>query len=206
MIARTDHWKNIYKTKDHEKVGWYQESPDISLELLSKIHAQPEQSVIDIGCGASLLVDNIIEQGFRDITLLDLSSEALSIIKKRLGEKANIPDYLTGDITRTTLNKSYDIWHDRAVFHFLTNAGDRENYMSRLMTNLSDKGRAIIGTFSLSGPNACSGLDVVQYDEGKFTSELTGDLELEYSVINTHVTPGRSEQEYIYFIIKHNNT
>lgn len=203
MSTRKEHWETIYKTKDHKQVGWYQKSPDTSLKLFLKIHAHPEQSIIDIGCGASLLVDNLISQGFNDITLLDLSSEALSAVKSRLYDKADIPDFLCHDITKKALNKSYDIWHDRAVFHFLTNAQDRRSYMTTLVNCLSKNGRAIIGTFSVNGPKTCSGLDIVQYDEEKMSAELKGDLELESSEIHIHVMPSGAEQEYIYFIIKH---
>lgn len=206
MSIRKDHWETIYKTKDHKKIGWYQKSPDTSLNLLSKIHYQPEQSIIDIGCGSSLLVDNLVNQGFKDITLVDLSSEALSSIKNRLGDKSEIPLYLCQDITKTSFTKTFDIWHDRAVFHFLTDAQDRMHYMTNLANSLSKNARAIIGTFSLNGPNSCSGLDIIQYDKEKMRAELTGDLEIEYSEINIHVMPSGDKQEYIYFIIRHNNT
>ncbi|MCU7800409.1 MAG: class I SAM-dependent methyltransferase [gamma proteobacterium symbiont of Lucinoma myriamae] len=205
MSIRKDHWETIYKTKDHKKVGWYQESPDTSLNLLSKIHYHPEQSIIDVGCGSSLLADSLVKQGFKDITLVDLSSEALSSIKNRLGDKAEIPRYLCRDITKTSFNKTFDIWHDRAVFHFLTDAQDRAHYMTNLANSLSKNGRAIIGTFSLNGPNSCSELDIVQYDEEKMSAELNNNLEIEYTEINIHVTPNGGEQEYIYFILKHNN-
>ncbi len=205
MSERKSHWENIYKTKDHKKVGWYQESPESSLQLLAKIHAHPDQSLIDVGCGASMLVDKLLEQGYKDITLLDLSSKALFAIKTRLSDKANIPLYIDQDITKTSLNRAFDIWHDRAVFHFLTNAQDRNNYMVNLANCLAKNGRAIIGTFSLNGPDKCSGLDIVQYDEEKMASELKGDLEIDYSEITVHVQPGGAEQEYIFFIIKHKN-
>jgi len=201
-----DHWENIYKTKDHTKAGWYQACPDISLKLLSKIDAQPAQSIIDVGCGASLLADHLIGQGFRDITLNDLSEEALSSIRIRLGEKGGVPKYLSGDITKAAFTQPFDIWHDRAVFHFLTDANDRKNYMSNLARSLSSNGRAIIGTFSLDGPMRCSGLDVMQYDEAKMRLEFVGDLELDYAVTSTHEMPSGATQEYIYFIIRHKST
>jgi len=201
MSSRKDHWENIYKTRDHKQVGWYQESPKISLELFSKVNAKPSQSIIDVGCGASVLVDK-----YKDITLIDLSEEALSAIKFRLGANADIPEYLCLDITKTKFNRPFDIWHDRAVFHFLTDAVDRKNYMSVLDQSLSNSGHAIIGTFSLKGPNKCSGLDVVQYDKEKLESELADNLELTSFIDSTHVMPGGAEQEYTYFIIRHKNT
>ena len=206
MSEPKEHWENIYKTKNHKQVGWYQESPDISLELLSKINSQPTQSIIDVGCGASVLVDKLIQQGYKNVTLLDLSEEALSSIKTRLADKGDIPHYLSKDITKNIeFNNSFDIWHDRAVFHFLTNAKDREAYMANLNQSLSPSGHAIIGTFSLNGPNKCSGLDVVQYDENKIKLELPETLELLESTISTHIMPSGTEQEYMYFIIKHKN-
>jgi len=200
------HWENIYKTKEHKKVGWYQEYPEISLKLLSKTHSTPAQSIIDIGCGASLLVDNLILQGYTDITLLDLSEAALSSVKLRLGDKGNIPKYLCKDISNDLLlPKQFDIWHDRAVFHFLTDAGKRNAYMSNLEKWLSEFGHANIGTFSLNGPNKCSGLDVVQYDAEKMKLELPIELELLETMASTHVMPSSDEQEYMYFTIKHKN-
>jgi len=206
MSEPKEHWENIYKTKNHKQVGWYQESPDISIELLSKINAQPTQTIIDVGCGASVLVDTLVQQGYKDITLLDLSEEALSSIKTRLADKGNIPHYLSKDITRNIVfNNTFDIWHDRAVFHFLTNAKDREAYMTNLNQSLSPFGHAIIGTFSLNGPSKCSGLDVVQYDEKKIKYELPKSIELLESTVSTHIMPSGTEQEYMYFIIKHKN-
>ncbi|MDM5270737.1 class I SAM-dependent methyltransferase [Sulfurovum sp. zt1-1] len=199
-----EHWDNIYKTKDHKLVGWYQEYPAISLELLSKINAEHAQSIIDVGCGASVLVDNLLLQGFYDITLLDLSEEALSSIKSRLVDNGNIPQYFAKDITaKLEFSHQFNIWHDRAVFHFLTKKEDRLAYMDNLAHYLSSDGHAIIGTFSLNGPNSCSGLNVVQYDEQKFKSELPQNFEVIETVISTHIMPSGNEQEYIYFIIKH---
>ena len=121
MSKKKDHWENIYKTRDHKQVGWYQASPAISLALLSKINALPTQSIIDVGCGASTLVDNLILQGFSKITLLDLSEEALSSIKSRLGDKGNMPYYFVKDITKEIkFTNKFNIWHDRAVFHFFS--------------------------------------------------------------------------------------
>lgn len=206
MSQSKEHWEHIYKTKDHKQVGWYQESPAISIELLSKINASPTQSIIDVGCGASVLVDNLIQQSYKNITLLDLSEKALSSIKSRLAEQGNIPQYLSKDITKNIdFKKTFDVWHDRAVFHFLTNAGDRETYMENLNNSLSPSGHAIIGTFSLNGPSKCSGLDIVQYNENKMRLELPDNLELLESKTSTHVMPGGTEQEYIYFIIKQKN-
>ncbi len=203
MNFRKDHWQKIYQTRDHNKVGWYQETPQISLQLLTEINARPSESIIDVGCGASALVDHLIDQGYTDITLLDLSDEALSATKLRLGKKGHLPEFICGDITKITFKHTFDIWHDRAVFHFLTKAKDRNAYMANLGKSLSISGRAIIGTFSLDGPGTCSGLEVVRYDEEKLRHELPSELELLNSVTSSHPTPGGAIQEYMYFIIRH---
>jgi len=206
MNSKRDHWENIYKTRDHHQVGWYQNTPQISLVLLSQIKATPSQSIIDVGCGASTLVDHLIELGYQKLTLVDLSNEALLTIKNRLEEHGNKPTYLCADITQAKFTKAFDIWHDRAVFHFLTEDSDRTNYMTTLAINLKTSGKAIIGTFSFSGPTSCSGLPIVQYDEDKIRVELAkAELELIDSVTDIHTMPNGSEQEYLYFIIQHKN-
>ncbi|MFK5984986.1 MAG: class I SAM-dependent methyltransferase [Pseudomonadota bacterium] len=202
MSESNEHWENIYKTRDHKQVGWYQESPKISLELLSRIKATPAQSLIDVGCGASVLVDNLILQGYRYLTLLDISKHALATIRTRLGDKGNIPLYLSKNITqKIEFNKLFDIWHDRAVFHFLTDNKDRSVYMANLEHSLLASGHAIIGTFSLNGPNKCSGLDIVQYDKEKMQLELPRGLRIIDTTINKHIMPNGKQQEYMYFII-----
>lgn len=207
MNSKQDHWENIYKTRDHKQLGWYQNVPQISLTLLSQIKAKPSQSIIDVGCGASTLVDHLIELDYRDIVLVDLSNETLLAIKNRLGEHGDIPTYLCEDITQASFTKAFDIWHDRAVFHFLTEDKDRTNYMTTLNSNLSSSGRAIIGTFSLNGPTTCSGLPIMQYDEEKMRIELAkAELELIDSVTDIHTMPNGSDQEYLYFIIKHKHS
>jgi len=206
MNSKRDHWENIYKTRDHQQVGWYQNTPQISLALLSQIKAVPSQSIIDVGCGASTLVDHLIELGYRELVLVDLSNEALLAIKNRLEEHGDKPTYLCADITQAEFTKPFDIWHDRAVFHFLTEDNDRTNYMTTLAKSLKTSGRAIMGTFSFNGPTTCSGLPIVQYDEDKMRAELVkAELELIDSVTDIHTMPNGSEQEYLYFIIKHKN-
>ena len=203
MNSKKDHWQTIYKNRDYRQVGWYQESPDISLTLLTAIQASPSQSIIDVGCGTSVLVDNLIARGYQKITLLDFSREALALIRARLREHADIPEYLCEDIIKVSFNRLFDIWHDRAVFHFLTDGQERKHYMATLQKSLSKTGRAIIGTFSVEGPDSCSGLDVVQYNDAKMKTELPQNMELVSSRSSVHVMPGGSQQQYIYFIIRH---
>jgi arsenite methyltransferase len=205
MSLAQQHWQQLYDGREPDQLGWYQQSADMSLSLFAMIAATPSQSVIDAGCGASVLVDSLIQQGYRNITLLDLSVAALEKVKSRLGEAGGIPLYLVQDITRISFDTHFDIWHDRAVFHFLTDAQDRKNYMSTLSRSLAPQGHAIIGTFSLTGPDSCSGLQVVQYDETRMKAELPDDLELLQSHPSTHITPSGKPQDYLYFIIRHTN-
>lgn len=201
--TKKQHWDEIYLSKKPHTLGWYQQSADISLKLFSEIKAKPSQSVIDVGCGVSVLVDQLLTLGFSDITLLDLSNAALKKVKNRLDEKGNLPNYVSDDITCYEFQRQFDLWHDRAVFHFLTDKTDRLHYMQNMLQSLSKNGRAIIGTFSLDGPNRCSGLDVVQYDAEKLSLELEGDLNIENTIEDVHIMPSGTEQQYNYFIIKH---
>ncbi len=205
MISREQHWNNIYKTKGATALSWYQACPDISLELFSNIAAESEHGVIDIGCGTSTLVDHLSAMGFTDITLMDLSDEALSMVKSRLGKNAGNVVFLADDVTKIVFKRKFDIWHDRAVFHFLTTVEDRWAYMSNLANNLTAKGHAIIGTFSLSGPERCSGLDIVRYDLERMKQELVGDLVIESVLENTHNMPSGKQQQFNFFVIKHNH-
>ncbi|MBC8209653.1 MAG: class I SAM-dependent methyltransferase [Gammaproteobacteria bacterium] len=203
MSSTQQHWQQLYDSRRPEQLGWYQQSPDFSLSLFDEIGADPSLAVIDAGCGASMLVDSLIQQGYRNITLLDLSAAALETVKTRLGKNGNIPNYRTQDITLASFPARFDIWHDRAVFHFLTEAQDRKNYMATLARSLTAQGHAIIGTFSMTGPDSCSGLQVVQYDEARMNAELPDDLELLKSRPSTHITPSGKPQQYLYFIIRH---
>jgi SAM-dependent methyltransferase len=205
MSSTQQHWQQLYDSREPDQLGWYQQSADMSLSLLNSVGAEPCQALLDAGCGASVLVDSLIQQGYRNITLLDLSAAALEAVKKRLGKNANIPIYLAQDITHASFPARFDIWHDRAVFHFLTAQQDRKNYMATLARSLAPQGHAIIGTFSLTGPDSCSGLQVVQYDETRMKAELPDDLELLQSHPSTHITPSGKPQDYLYFIIRHTN-
>lgn len=205
MSTRKAHWEDIYHNRDHQQVGWYQETPQISLTLLEQIGAKPSDALIDVGCGASLLVDHLIQQGYRNISLLDLSQKALDSVKTRLGEQGNIPHYFHSDITQIELGQSYDIWHDRAVFHFLTQPDDRQQYMRKLDQYLAPSGRVIIGTFSLAGPTHCSGLKIVRYDLKKMQAELPEGLQIFATEENTHIKPDGDQQAYQYFMIRREN-
>lgn len=196
------HWENVYTTKDVSKVGWYQEIPSISLSLLEKIGSIPKDSIIDVGCGASKLADVLIDSGYSDITLLDLSSSALEIIKKRLGATADLPVYCVGDVCTFSSDKLFDVWHDRAVFHFLQKEEEQQTYLETLYKSLSPEGHAIIGTFGVNGPDSCSALPVRQYNEEQMKNLVKDRFDIVEVVNETHITPSGSEQHYCFFILK----
>ena len=162
--SRQAHWENVYNKKGENEVSWFQESPAPSLESIAQVGATPNSAIIDVGGGASRLVDNLVEKGFLDVTVLDLSGASLAAAKTRLGSHAAYVHWIVADATIWDPPKAYDIWHDRAAFHFLTEEKDRDAYIARLKRALKTGGHAIIATFAMDGPEKCSGLPVVRYD------------------------------------------
>ncbi len=199
--ARKSHWDTIFKTKDYTQVLWHQSTPTVSLDLVTACSTK-DDAIIDIGCGASFLVDNLIDKGYQNITLLDTSKRSLDIVKERLSDKADIPSYICSDILDFSPSQQFKIWHDRAVFHFLLHKNERIEYFNRVMETLTPGGIALISTFRVGGQTMCAGLEIVQYDRDKMLKELPQGLELvEYKEF-THMTPAESEQDYSAFIIK----
>lgn len=201
-MEKQEHWETVYQTKDHTKVGWYQPSCDSSLELIEKIGVSKNASVIDIGAGASTFVDGLLDRGFKNITLLDLSNEALTITRERLADKAHIPNYLVEDITTVSLPQHYDLWHDRAAFHFLLDESEQQRYIHTMLDSLNSEGYAIIGTFAVDGPESCSALTVKQYNRKRMEDVLDGQMAIIDMVERIHITPSGSEQKFSFFILK----
>ncbi len=198
---RREHWESIFATKDYTQVLWHQNSPTVSLELVTR-HARADEAVIDVGCGASLLVDMLIEQGYNDISLLDTSERSLEIVRARLSDKASLPDYICSDVVTFTPLRTYRLWHDRALFHFLLLPEERAAYFQKVLQSLAVGGIALISTFRIGGQTQCAGLDIVQYDHTKMLEELPEGLELIAYEEFTHVTPAASEQAYSSFVIR----
>jgi len=194
--SRQSHWQNIYTSKGENEVSWFQESPASSLALIAETGARPASGIIDIGGGASRLVDHLIEQGFRDVTVLDLSAAALETAKARLGERADKARWLVADATTWAPSRTYDVWHDRAAFHFLTEEHDRDAYVTRLRKALKIGGHAIMATFALDGPEKCSGLPVMRYDATRLAQALGFGFNLLRSQPNDHATPWGSQQRF----------
>lgn len=194
--SRQAHWEGVYSTKAENEVSWFQENPAPSLELIAQADATQESSIIDIGGGASRLVDHLVEQGFRDITVLDLSGAALEAAKHRLGARAGGVHWIVADATIWEPVKQYDIWHDRAAFHFLTDENDRAAYVARLVRGLRPGGHAIIATFAPDGPEKCSGLPVARYDSASLGQTLGAAFKLVRTQRHEHATPWGSRQVF----------
>jgi SAM-dependent methyltransferase len=200
--SRQAHWENVYTTKRENEVSWFQQSPAPSLELIVQAGATSKSAIIDIGGGASRLVDHLVEQGFEDITVLDLSGAALAAAKSRVGTGAERVNWIVADATTWEPVKPYDMWHDRAAFHFLTNASDRAAYVDRLGRGLKIGGHAIIATFALDGPEKCSGLPVARYDSASLGRTLGTAFKLVHTQRHEHVTPWDSRQIFQFSVFR----
>ena len=197
MNKTKEHWTSIYKTKSADNVSWFQPHLENSLKLISQTTLSAG-NIIDVGAGASTLVDDLLKRGF-EVTVLDISSDALKISQERLGETAKHVKWIEADITEASLiPHSYDIWHDRALFHFLTNPGDRKKYVKTMRDSLKPKGHVIIAAFDLTGPDKCSGLEIVKYSPQKILEELGAGFKLLNTFKDGHKTPWGSIQNFIY--------
>lgn len=196
------HWQAVYQAKTPEQLTWFAAHLAESLRMISDV-SSPSARVLDVGGGASTLVDDLLERGYRDVTVLDVSAAALAASRQRLGDRGNSVRFIASDVTTVELEKNrFDVWHDRAVFHFLTVAAERQAYIERLRRSLVAGGHVVIGTFSMTGPSRCSGLDVIQYDAEKLAAELGGDFVLTAEHAATHVTPAGREQEFLFCCFK----
>src|SRR6266568_1496779 len=171
-LGRRAHWDNVYTTKSEQEGSWFQEFPSISLSLIRSTGATAHSAIVDIGGGASRLVDALVDEGFEAVAVLDVSESALSAAKGRLGQRAAKVTWIVADVTRWEPVQRYDVWHDRAAFHFLTDETDRAAYVERLRRALQPAGYAIIATFATDGPERCSGLPVVRYDAASLGKAL----------------------------------
>ena len=199
MFNRKKHWEDIYQDKDSHKVSWYQKMPLLSLELIQNSQLNSDDTIIDVGGGASELVDSLYGLGFRKLAVLDISKNALLSSQMRLGKRASDIEWYESDITQFTAPHLFSLWHDRAVFHFLTDINDRKKYINILKNTLKTGGILILAAFELGGPEKCSGLDIVQYDVEKISAELGGDFKLLDVRSEIHITPSSIEQSFMYF-------
>ena len=199
-VSRKSHWENVYTTKGEREVSWFQEDPAPSIELIALAGLSEGASIIDIGGGASRLVDLLVERNIGQVTVLDLSAAALDAAKKRLkerlGDKAARVKWVAADITGWEPAETYDLWHDRAAFHFLTDPADRSAYVGRLKKAVKRGGHVVIGTFALDGPEKCSGLPVVRHDAASLSKMLGPDFRLIDARRHDHVTPWGAVQRF----------
>jgi len=195
---RKKHWEDVYTKKIPAEVSWYQIEPTLSLELIKSTGIDHTSKIIDVGGGASVLVDRLLDQGFQNLTVLDISSKSLDFTKERLGELAVQVFWIEVDVTEFDPPQKYDLWHDRAVFHFLTDPNDRKKYVRNMDKALNPGGHAIIAAFAIDGPPKCSGLDVERYSPEKMKNELGDSFEFIKSIKEVHMTPWGSEQKFIY--------
>ena len=192
-----DHWEAVYTTtKDEADVSWFQDSPVPSLELIEQTRPSKDAAIIDVGGGASRLADGLLERGFRRVTVLDISAAALDLAALRLGRRASEVQWIVDDVTAWEPAQRFDIWHDRAAFHFLVEAADRAAYIARLKQALVPGGYAIIGSFAADGPETCSGLPVHRYDAAGLARELGKDFALVDSRPHDHATPWNTQQRF----------
>lgn len=196
MSTRSAHWENVYATKGETEVSWFQDSPAISLALIRDANPDPTATIIDIGGGASRLVDALLREGYRSLAALDLSANALEAARARLGPAASNVDWIVSDVTTWRPTRPYDVWHDRAAFHFLTEPRDRAAYVERLQSAVRPGGQIIIGTFALDGPEKCSGLPVQRYDGKSLAAEFGAAFELIETRGEIHNTPWKSTQAF----------
>jgi SAM-dependent methyltransferase len=203
MVNRRDHWQSIYRAKSPSEVSWYQQEARLSLELISRVASDREAPIIDIGGGASTLVDGLLDTGYRAVTVLDIAPAALEHARSRLGDRAADVEWIQADVLEAPLPTGhYAVWHDRAVFHFLTEAADRARYVSQVRGAVRAGGYVIVASFGPDGPERCSGLDVVRYTPDRMHAEFGVGFHLLDSVRETHHTPWGAAQAFVYCLCR----
>jgi len=198
-MNRKDHWEQVYQTKAPDDVSWFQTRPATSLKLVESSGVGKDAGIIDVGGGASVLVDFLLDAGFTKLAVLDISAAALEHARQRLGSRASLVEWCEADVTTFNPPRQFGLWHDRAVFHFLTAKADRQKYVETLKRTLAADGHLIIATFAIDGPLKCSGLDVSRYDAASVCAELGTGFRLVEQVDETHSTPWATEQKFSYF-------
>ena len=195
-LDRKKHWETVYETKNPDQVSWTQETPKTSLEFIHSFGLKKTAKIIDIGGGDSKLVDYLIDEGFENITVLDISAKSLEKAKDRLGEKANKVNWIVSDITEFEPNMTFDVWHDRATFHFLTTTEQIKKYLKTARKSVN--GFLTIGTFSKNGPKKCSGLEIKQYNEDELTLEFKNGFDKINCLTEDHITPFNTTQNFLF--------
>ncbi|HLF52275.1 class I SAM-dependent methyltransferase [Flavobacterium sp.] len=200
---RKEHWETVYETKQPNEVSWTQENPKTSLDFIRDTNLDKSAKIIDIGGGDSKLVDFLLEEGYQNITVLDISANALERAKKRLGKKAEKVNWIVSDITEFNPDNTFDIWHDRATFHFLTSPEQIKTYIETVKKSVT--GFMTIGTFSENGPKKCSGLEIKQYTETELEHQLSDGFKKLKCTTEDHITPFETKQNFLFCSFKREN-
>jgi len=200
MPIRSDHWDSVYIARPADELSWFQAEPTMSLELIRSLRPRPT-SMIDVGAGASVLVDRMIDEGLDRVTILDISEQALAAPRERWSDRPGV-SFVVADITDWSPPQTWDLWHDRAVFHFLTDPADRTAYATAAARAVTPGGAAVIGCFAPGGPTHCSGLPIVQYDAESLAAQFTPAFELERSEHEVHTTPSGLAQPFTWVVLR----
>lgn len=199
---RAGHWNSVYDTKGPDRVSWFQPEPTVSLQLVEQFQLAGDDPIVDVGGGASMLVDRLLGRGQTDLTVLDVSAHALDVARHRLGTPANQVHWETTDVLSWTPPRHYGLWHDRAVFHFLTDPADRDRYRRRAGTSIRPGGHLIVATFAADGPRQCSGLPVARYTPDELAAEF-GDTFIPIATHREHHrTPDGTDQPFTWLLAR----
>jgi 2-polyprenyl-3-methyl-5-hydroxy-6-metoxy-1,4-benzoquinol methylase len=202
-MDRHAHWEQVYRTKGPDQVSWFQAEARLSQQLIETAVPDRSAAIIDVGAGASTLIDGLVAAGYRQLTVVDLSEAALEIARRRLGAAAAAVTWQAADVLEARFpHAHYDVWHDRAVFHFLTTANDRERYVAQVRHTLRPGGHVLVATFAEDGPTRCSGLDVARYSAGALHEQFGADFALLASHREEHTTPSGSVQAFTYCLCR----
>ncbi|GAC1306299.1 MAG: class I SAM-dependent methyltransferase [Mucilaginibacter sp.] len=198
MSSDKNHWEHIYKTKQLSEVSWYEPVPETSLKIINSLKLSKAAAIIDVGGGDSLLVDYLVRDGYTNITVLDISRQAINRAKQRLGGNANMVTWVISDILLFDTMQRYEVWHDRAAFHFLTDLADQDKYVNLVYKLTTQNSHLILSTFAINGPEKCSGLEVKQYSEKSLSARFEKYFNKLKCEIKNHVTPMKTFQRFIH--------
>jgi hypothetical protein len=202
VSAVGDHWEQVYETTSSAELSWYEESPTTSARLVTSAVSSVDAAVIDVGGGASMLVDRLVDEGFADLTILDVSEHALDEVRRRLGSKASGATFLRRDVLTWSPGRLYDVWHDRAVFHFLTDPADRDGYVAIASEAVRVGGVVVLGAFAPDGPTRCSGLPVSRYSPHDLEAVFSSSFVLVHHEQEAHVTPSGVVQPFTWVVLR----
>jgi len=201
-MNRQSHWNGVWAKIRESEVSWYQERPSLSLDLVQRYAVDKNTRILDVGGGSSRLVDALLVQGFGHVGVLDIAAPALEVAQARLGERASAVEWIVGEVTAYEPSCHWDVWHDRAVFHFLVDASDRQLYVQAVQRSLSGSGVVVIATFGPDGPKKCSGLDVERHSPDTLREVFGSGFSLLESHVEMHRTPGGADQQFVYCVFR----